>query len=281
MKLSIITINYNNATGLKRTLDSVAKQIWTDFEHIIIDGGSKDDSVEIIREYAKSNSFKYHIKWISEQDSGIYDAMNKGIALSEGKYCLFLNGGDKLSNKNVINDIVSLGLQADIVCGDSIFEASKLHSTRNIISPDTIRASYLILSYLPHQSSFIKRKLFDNIHKYDTEFRIVSDWLFFIEALLIYRVSYQHIPIVVSHCETEGVSNNPMNCQLMEDEFQRGLSKILPAFKDDYIELRSMRRERLTPKYNFLMQLDKSYIFKILWNIQKIKKILYKLWQRN
>ena len=70
----------------------MAKQTWTGFEHIIIDGGSKDGSVEIICEYAKSNSFKYTIKWISEPDKGIYDAMNKGIALSEGKYCLFLNG---------------------------------------------------------------------------------------------------------------------------------------------------------------------------------------------
>ena len=100
MKLSIITINYNNAAGLKKTLDSVAAQTYTDFEHIIVDGASTDGSVDEIIAYSQSPIANRHkIIWLSEPDTGIYNAMNKGIKKASGDYLLFLNSGDFLVEK--------------------------------------------------------------------------------------------------------------------------------------------------------------------------------------
>lgn len=135
LKISIITINYNDATGLKKTLESVATQTYPNIEHIIVDGGSTDGSVDVIREYAdkqvrgerlevkgKENSkadnqattpytihhtpTKHAVLWISEPDKGIYNAMNKGIKLATGDYCQFLNSGDILINANCTQQMI-------------------------------------------------------------------------------------------------------------------------------------------------------------------------------
>ena len=109
MKLSIVTINYNNAEGLRKTLASVASQTYADIEHVIVDGGSTDESVEIIREYARANGAHagsltnncHQIHWLSEPDNGIYHAMNKGIRMATGEYIEILNSGDILAADDV------------------------------------------------------------------------------------------------------------------------------------------------------------------------------------
>ncbi|MFT4805390.1 MAG: glycosyltransferase involved in cell wall biosynthesis, partial [Psychroserpens sp.] len=101
MKLSIITINFNNAVGLKKTIESVVNQTSNDFEYIVIDGGSNDGSVDVIKEYEAKVSY-----WVSEVDKGIYHAMNKGILLAKGDYLEFLNSGDILVNETVIQKII-------------------------------------------------------------------------------------------------------------------------------------------------------------------------------
>ena len=92
MRLSIITINYNNREGLRKTIESVVNQTYRNFEYIIIDGGSTDGSVEVVKEYADRISY-----WVSEPDNGIYNAMNKGVLAANGKYIQFLNSGDTRS----------------------------------------------------------------------------------------------------------------------------------------------------------------------------------------
>ena len=114
MKLSIITINYNNRDGLKRTLQSVENQNTRDFEHVIIDGASTDGSAEDIRKYAEN---KPNVIWVSEPDSGIYNAMNKGAKLASGEYLLFLNSGDDLYSSHVVQDFNKEKITADIVEG--------------------------------------------------------------------------------------------------------------------------------------------------------------------
>ena len=105
--LSIITINYNNADGLKKTLQSVASQTCQDYEHIIIDGGSTDGSVDVIKEFLKNDAYALHVAyWHSKKDKGIYDAMNTGIPHANGKYCLFLNSGDYLADNDVLQRLV-------------------------------------------------------------------------------------------------------------------------------------------------------------------------------
>ena len=115
MKLSIISINRNNASGLRKTIESVVSQTYTDFEYIIIDGASTDGSIGVINEFATPLNLpqrekKEHpiINWISELDSGIYNAMNKGILKASGEYLLFLNSGDYLYNSEVLKNVFEL-----------------------------------------------------------------------------------------------------------------------------------------------------------------------------
>ena len=126
-KLSIITINYNNAKGLRQTMSSVLEQSFADYEYIVIDGGSSDGSVQIIEEF--ENQFKssnagsdlnhrLSFQWISESDNGIYNAMNKGIALAKGDYCFFLNSGDYLVSKTVLESVFSENPTEDIIFGN-------------------------------------------------------------------------------------------------------------------------------------------------------------------
>ena len=127
MKLSIITINRNNAAGLRKTMASVFSQTYKDFEYIVVDGASTDESVEVIKEFAQKFSSPSRVKsstrlncqwpsieqngvdrftWISEPDTGIYNAMNKGIGMSVGEYSLMLNSGDYLAGEDVLERVI-------------------------------------------------------------------------------------------------------------------------------------------------------------------------------
>ena len=277
MKLSIITVTYNNYEGLCRTLQSVATQTYKEFEQIVIDGGSKDDSINVIKSY-EGNLPRY--KWVSEPDKGIYDAMNKGIDLAEGEYCLFLNAGDVLYSDSVIDELMRNNPLADIVSCNSIYEKSQFHAERYIISPNEINASDIILNFLPHQATLIRRSLFSSIHMYDTSFRVVSDWLFFIEALLINKATYEHIQMFLSCCESEGISNNPENNKLMDEEFHIGLKKVLPLYYNDYVELRNERRIKHDAKRISFTKLMSSKLGSLLWKIRKLMlKIGYYDWK--
>ena len=101
-KYTIITINYNNGKELRRTIESVINQTLTDFEHVVIDGGSTDDSISIIKEYADRIDF-----WISERDKGVYNAMNKGLSHAHGEYVNFMNSGDSFYSPTVLEEIDS------------------------------------------------------------------------------------------------------------------------------------------------------------------------------
>lgn len=241
MKLSIITVTMNNAANLKRTLDSVASQTYNDFEQIVVDGNSSDNSVDIIKNYAmKVERGAWEVEsfsWISEPDKGIYDAMNKGIRMAKGEYCLFLNAGDILYDDNALSILFASNPEKDIVSCNSIYERSQFHQEQIIISPNTITPERIILSFLPHQATLIRVSLFKAIHEYDTSFKVVSDWLFFIEALLKHNASYQHIQLFLSSCEMEGISSNPANNELMDREFHVGLKKVLPELYDEYAEM--------------------------------------------
>ena len=119
MKLSIITINYNNACDLKQTIQSVIEQTWGDFEYLIIDGGSTDSSLEIIKQY--QNQIDY---WVSEPDKGVFHAMNKGIEQSSGEYLLMLNSGDCLANNKVLEKVFDLNFYTEDILAGDVFRAA-------------------------------------------------------------------------------------------------------------------------------------------------------------
>jgi glycosyltransferase involved in cell wall biosynthesis len=112
-KLSIITINYNDVLGLKRTLESVTGQIYSNFEYIVINGGSTDGSKELLEKYTDKISY-----WVSEPDQGIYHAMNKGIEKASGEYLLFMNSGDLFYNSGILKEVVDHISKYDLIYFD-------------------------------------------------------------------------------------------------------------------------------------------------------------------
>ena len=219
-------------SGLKRTIDSVTGQTFTDFEFIIIDGASDDDSPRIIREHAGNLSY-----WISEPDNGTYSGMNKGIRAAKGEYCLFLNSGDFLIHSGVLEDIFSKDLSADIVSGN-VLKIRPNNKFRRVSSPGSVSLHKLCIHSLPHQASLIRRSLFEETGYYNESYRIVSDWEFFLKALVIHEKSYQHIDIDFSYFKIGGVSSSSENFALSREESLDCLKRLFPKMADDLMEYR-------------------------------------------
>lgn len=209
--VSIITINYNNAEGLEKTIKSVIRQKEVTAEFIVIDGGSTDKSVNTI----KSNS-EYITSWISEADNGIYEAQNKGIWKATGNYCLFLNSGDTLSTDTVLKDVSPWLGAYDIVYGDLITESQGKRERH--VSPKNADVYQFMISTLWHPATFIKRGLFQTFGTYRTDFKIAGDYEFFIRSILKGGASTKHIPVTVAVFDLGGVSNSQHAATLQEQE---------------------------------------------------------------
>lgn len=230
MKLSIVTINYNNREGLIRTLKSTASQTCQDFEHILVDGASTDGSVEVIREYA---SGRENIKWISEPDTGIYNAMNKGTRMASGEYLLFLNSGDDLCSNAVVRKFVNSKLNSSILCGAVFFINPKNRETvRKVIKESYITLFDLLDEALPHLGCFIQRQLLIK-HPYNEQYKIVSDMCFFIEELVMKNSSFDVLDFDVSNFYLDGISTNESDLLKYEGEKMRR-AILPPRILSDY-----------------------------------------------
>lgn len=224
MKLSIITINYNNRTGLERTLQSVENQNTRDFEHVIIDGASTDGSAEDIRKYAEN---KPNVIWVSEPDSGIYNAMNKGAKLASGEYLLFLNSGDDLYSSHVVQDFNKSEINCDLVQGYMMYVDP--HTGKKEISHtgcgNQITLSEFFEKSLPHPATFITRKL-QLSSLYNENYKIVSDAQIFLKNLILKNCSYQEIDIIVSNFYTDGISSK--RGDILREEGERMKAELIP-----------------------------------------------------
>ncbi|MBF2708228.1 glycosyltransferase family 2 protein [Flavobacterium soyangense] len=229
-KLSIITINYNNLEGLQRTIESVLNQTWKEFEYIVIDGGSTDGSAAYIE--SQSENIDY---WVTEQDNGIYNAMNKGILKATGEYLLFLNSGDCFFSQTVLQENYNLIVNNDLI----YFDLQVIGTTETFIKkyPDELLFSYFINDTLPHPATFIKASLFDKIGLYDESLKIVSDWKFFIESICKFNCSYLRIDETLSTFYLDGLSSDPQNKVLIFEEKQNFLKSDFQAFIQDRDEL--------------------------------------------
>lgn len=214
MKISVITINYNNAKGLEKTIKSVISQTCQDFEYIVIDGSSTDDSKKIIEKYADCIAY-----WISEPDKGIYNAMNKGIAHAHGEYCLFLNSADVFCSPKSIERIINKDWNADVVQCDIFYKsANNKRFLKRVFSPDRVVYYQFLRDSLYHQSSFIRTSMLKE-EGYNEQYRMVSDWAYYFKKLIVEGCSYQHIRIPITIFDMEGVSNsgNPRDAQERRD----------------------------------------------------------------
>ena len=241
-KISVITINYNEKEGLKKTIQSVVGQSYDDIEYIVIDGGSTDGSTAII----DANKEKIHY-WVSEPDSGIYNAMNKGIRAATGEYVLFMNSGDCFYENDTVAKAESLMTgECGIYYGDLIYYNKRKKKHENWIFPNKLSLGFFIENSLPHQGSFIKRSLFDSISMYNETLKIASDWEFFIIAICLEKVSYKHIGIVISEYDFTGISSDPKNYSLVASEKQITFDKHFSMVIEDYkiIKLLDSKRFR-------------------------------------
>lgn len=211
MQITIITINFNNLEGLKKTMTSVFDQTFNNIEYIIIDGGSTDGSKEYIETHQDLLTY-----WVSESDTGIYNAMNKGIAKATGEYLLFLNSGDWLINKASIEHVEPLEFKSDIIACNIEVIGENIRFVKS--PPKTISFSYLYKDTLPHQSTFIKKYLFNRMGYYDENLLIVADWKFFIQALYKFNSTYSHIDKVLSFYNLEGLSAQKENMIKLKKE---------------------------------------------------------------
>jgi glycosyltransferase involved in cell wall biosynthesis len=238
MKLSIITINFNDKTGLEKTIKSVIDQTFENFEYLVIDGGSTDGSVDVIKNNAEKISY-----WVSEPDKGIYNAMNKGIAKATGEYCLFLNSGDYLIDRKVLQKVFENNYREDILYGDLRYQAESGQFSETIF-PEKITFSQFISSFLPHPCTFIKKKCFDIAGVYDEKYTIVADWAFMAKAVGKHNCTTRHIPLFVSCHMLGGISSDPQHKKKNFNQREDFLRSEFPAFYEDYIEL---QRSRLCP----------------------------------
>ncbi|OEK08842.1 hypothetical protein A8C32_00775 [Flavivirga aquatica] len=225
--LSIITINYNNKAGLELTVKSVQNQQSSNYEHIIIDGGSTDGSKDVILE--NKHSFSY---WVSEPDSGIYNAMNKGIKVAKGTYLLFLNSGDHFYKDNVLKQYSKYIIDKDII----YFNLNVVDSKEAYIKtyPNVLSFSYFTKDTLPHPATFINKEVFKKTSLYYEQFKIVSDWKFFIDAICKYNASYIQIDETLSTFYFDGgISSNPANKKIRQSERKQVLENEYRSYFQD------------------------------------------------
>ena len=248
MKLSIITINYNNAEGLRKTLASVAAQTYRNIEHIIVDGGSTDDSVEVIREYEKkitNDQLPITIIWSSEPDRGIYNAMNKGIRKASGDYVQILNSGDVLAAPDVTERMMSalsslntkhstLNKNAvSILYGNMIKEWPNGRRVKDTCGNELYTPESFLYFYngtLNHDCAYIRRDLFDKYGLYNEQMKICSDWEWYVRAIALGGEKPVYTNIDVTIFDMTGISESGgKNAELIKQERRAYLESILPA----------------------------------------------------
>lgn len=255
MRFSIITVNYNDAEGLKKTFDSVKSQSFTDYEHIVIDGGSSDGSVDIIREVSDELSF-----WQSKADRGTYDAMNIGLKMAKGEYVNFMNSGDIFHSSEILKVVNEKLDDFDIVTGNS----SMPEINKAYINPyKKITLLTLLKHPLSHQSIFYKKDIFNN-HCYDINLKMLADFKLNLQSIIFDNCSVKIVDDIISDFDVHGISSE--NPSLYNCELQKILSDFFPPrVIDDY-------RSMITPEEIKLIELMPQ-----LRNTSRLQAIAYQL----
>lgn len=247
-KLSIITINRNNVVGLRKTMESVFSQIYRDFEYIVVDGASDDGSVEVVKEFEQKMNPSLQggdgvgfFTWISEPDTGIYNAMNKGIKKAAGVYCLFLNSGDFLITPDVLERVFAQQIDADIINARcNVSDNGKVTWTSPYLPQVSLKDLYFV--GLPHQSTFIRRSLFEKYGLYREDFRYNSDIDFWYKSIILGDATTQGVDVVTTDYNLDGQSSKDALTDVYKKEMKEILSQgFLPKVLLDYDLLREQQ----------------------------------------
>ena len=273
MNLSIITINLNNRDGLQKTIESVLSQTWTDFEWIIIDGGSTDGSRELIEQYQEH--FAY---WCSEPDKGVYNAMNKGIAKAKGTYLNFMNSGDVFFEADTLSITFSQERTVDILYGDWVEKYDNREEKKEISLCDLFKS--LWKCNICHQAMFIKSTLL-KAKGYDESFKLLADLKWNTEALLAGK-TFGHIRLVICKYDMYGMSSGKMTIEkrkerqiilsLYPDYMQYAIEELNDYDMDHYVQVVKELRE-YNSFWDYLARGCLNVLFLAMLIIRKITKI--------
>lgn len=207
MKISIVTATYNSEKTLEETMLSVLSQNHKDFEHIIVDGASKDSTMEIVKKYEEKYEGK--LKYISEPDKGIYDAMNKGIMMATGDIIGLLNSDDKYANDTVLKTISETveknncdGIHGNLLYMD---EETMTKPKRKWITKSTNIKTGNITA---HPTLYIKKEVYDKLGLYNLKYKVVADYDFMVKLLLNKDIKLVHINEYLIHMRLGGASSN-------------------------------------------------------------------------
>ena len=263
MILSIVTINRNNAAGLEKTMQSVLSQSWVDFEYVVVDGASTDDSVAVIERFSKE--FGERLRWISEPDAGIYNAMNKGIRMANGQYVQFLNSGDCLVSERVVAemyDALEKNGNPSILYGNMLKDMAggKVIRDKSFAGGEITFLGFYN-GTLNHSSAYIRKDLFDKYGLYDESFRIVSDWKWYLQVIILGGEKPLYAAIDVSLFDMNGISET--NKELDKAERRKVLEELInPSFLADYdkwaVSIDQMGRLKRHP-----------WAYKMVWFIER------------
>jgi len=252
MKVSVITVCYNSEKYIRSAVESVLNQSYKDIEYIVIDGKSKDSTMNIVKSYEAL--FEGRMKWISESDNGIYDAMNKGISFSTGDLIAILNSDDVYYDNDVIKDVVSQIQQSD---------TDTLYGNIEFVKPDNVdvvirkwtSSPFLAGSFrkgwhLPHPSFFVKKKLYEQYGTFDTSFEVSADFELMLRLLEKHKVSTTYFDRLIVKMRMGGESTGSLKKIII------GNKGVLRAFKKNAIPVSFLYPfYRLVPK---ILQLIKK-----------------------
>lgn len=263
MILTIITVNLNNSAGLEKTMQSVLNQTRKDIQYVVVDGSSTDGSVEVIRRF--ENLFGERLKWVSEPDSGIYNAMNKGMRMADGDYLQIMNSGDILASDDVtermLAELEKHGYPA-MLYGNMIKcfpDGHKVLDRSFEGKPITMLDMYT--GTLNHNPTYIQRGLFEKYGNYDEKLRIVSDWKWFLNAIIFGGEEPVYANVNVSLFDMNGVSET--NAELVKKERSAVLESLLPkALLADYEDHSFMIGQMIRIKRHPL-------IYRIVWFLER------------
>ena len=238
--ISVVTVSYNAVATIEETILSVLNQTYRNVEYIIIDGGSTDGTVDVIKKYADRLAY-----WVSEPDKGIYDAMNKGIAIATGDYINFMNAGDRFYNRNVLSEFIpKINSDSVVIYGDVLLAFKKSACVSIPLSASQLAERMVFC----HQSAFTKTA-FHKQHPFITTFRSAGDYKFFYDAFFVYHTKFQYVHTIVSVFDnTIGMSKDNYfvsykeqliirneqdslykRCRIVYNHFKLYINNLLPA----------------------------------------------------
>lgn len=250
MKISIVTTSYNSAHTLRDTMDSVLRQGYTDYEYIVVDGASKDGTVDLIREYEPR--FEGRMRWVSEPDGGIYDAMNKGVAMATGDVVGLLNSDDFYASDDILSTIAEEFSCPDVpeaIYGDvhyvdefDITKVVRYYSSRRFTR------ERMLAGYIPaHPSFYVRRECYEKYGAFDTSYRVAADFENLLRLIYVNKISIRYVAKDFVAMRMGGASSS-------------GLSSYRRIISDHF---RAYHKNNITPRYilYFWRYVDKLFEF--------------------